>query len=1671
MKKKIIAFLMALMMVVGAVPFGAFAILATDAGAGTGAAVSETDVEADLAFYKTLYSWDGLLFLWTGYGLKEGDAQLTELVNEVEGSPVASVPIIQDPAGYTNDPKNGYLDTRNKIDLTAFLPYHMVGSLKVLDDMTLEVALKQQNYYTPEGRTNGCQMEMGPVYAFQFYYHNLTENNMADRGEPAENAAYYRPIDETYGYISSTYGVVTPQVGTVLETATDTAWRKIRFMGNTRGKPYTVGIRFDYDLREGETRGNYVLEFFRDSKLAVDDATGLVKAVHNARYDARYKGDYLRVATPLAAKNEIQFGGAPLSYQAIRFYDHALTQAEMSRNHFADIVSNYRPSTENLRRLDPEQIQALIDIYADRHIDDVTKEELETVFWRFVNTGGNLDFKDASAYISFAGAQVRVEDYAALRLRYQVDMTEVALVEAQGAQISIGVMYTDESYNGDMTAEFNPNIGEVAPTDDAVSQIIIYRGGEWGAQLDYLQKGEGNTYDVGVQLMSAFTDSLADDPLAHKEYKTRIYVAANMDGGAVIEYLDFDDALLGKTVSFAEVAQYFLYNGFENSSILASVVSPEVLLAAKAGASNYNTSINMYEQLLPLVDFTVGAYLGVAESRAEYVALCQEIVPTLSYKQAIDLASKVATARGELDAYAAIGQSVYDEVEPMLESLRASNLARRQAIVAALESTALGDAEKNALIEKVVANMESLTAKLEAKVSAQDHPFEQAETILQQKQVLDPLKAALSAEGFIYLNARDIEDYIIITDDAHMASALKIQEVLLANYGALLGVYSIDNQFTGNCEELEELTAITVGLTAKHLDPQKTSYAVYADGEQVYIEGTTPDATVAGVTAFLATRCIGKGIVDSSLNEGSLSLMAQPYVPMFTTNMQTEFPAVVASSYDADGVWEGFMQTMSEKPKEVTVLDRMLPENFAYSLALQVYVSNSGSDETGDGSIGNPYATLTRALDDVAYRTGGVIWLRGGTYSATELTAAHSGTITAPLFISAYGDEKVTFVAGKTIPAEDFVRVDYADFVSDDDYALFNKFIENNTDNIYAYNLLDAGFTQEDFAKFATYQDMAPVFVGDNAFHVARFPNFGAEDAEKGIVAGRVYTMNLKPGAIEPVKRVGRVHSTVAGAYYDQYKYDTGSWELWIGGTAYEERAIQYANTHQNLWMYGSVYEEWSNERFNVAFEQDMTTGLWFMKDLDTDSIDDPSMEGSWYGAHSVKAQKAALYFYNMPEDLDAENEYLIDIENMILYLYGRPTEDVTVATDSKTLMTVNGASHVVFNKIDFKYTSGDGILFKNADHVFVQDADMLGMSGTALTMTDCYMSGMIYSTVKDTYLAVYTDFNKRESAPTCNIIQNNVFGRRGSLPGLLAGLMLHGGFGDVVSHNKFIENGASVNYQLDLVFEYNDMWYANMVGHDSGPFYTAANCRGMHVRYNYMHELNLCGYGIYLDDMTSGNYIYGNVVHYDPNGRAITEFGNARGVNLHNGQMNVVYNNITINCTSGVVNQPSYSPKTINQKPTGANGALGQNWRQIANNFLNLFYTAFNQELLETRYPLWTYMNQFNKNSLPNINGNLNWLPHDKFSPAEDDEIMARSPVFNIYRNNVAYDCGSPISVPDFKKETCIVENNLSYDFTEDVGFVDAANGNYNLKEDSIIFREIPDFEALDLSKVGLTD
>ena len=74
--------------------------------------------------------------------------------------------------------------------------------------------------------------------------------------------------------------------------------------------------------------------------------------------------------------------------------------------------------------------------------------------------------------------------------------------------------------------------------------------------------------------------------------------------------------------------------------------------------------------------------------------------------------------------------------------------------------------------------------------------------------------------------------------------------------------------------------------------------------------------------------------------------------------------------------------------------------------AATYYVSPTGNDTSGNGSISSPWFTLNKAWTVVA--AGDIVYMRGGTYSysSSQVLSDKGGSASSRITVTAYGTEK-----------------------------------------------------------------------------------------------------------------------------------------------------------------------------------------------------------------------------------------------------------------------------------------------------------------------------------------------------------------------------------------------------------------------------------------------------------------------------------------------------------------------------------------------------------------------------------------------------------------------------------------------------------------------------------------
>ncbi len=270
---------------------------------------------------------------------------------------------------------NGAVLTTATLDFSSIFPKHKVGDVTVLDDMTLEMTMFQQNYYglgdaETKSTLKKSAARFGPFTTARYIHDNQTyaDTTKLNPLVPADESFGFM-AHTTFGY-SSTGGSNTAII-TDLNPIHTTNYNK-KVYGNYRLQTFSVGAIFDFTVAEDATEGTFTFDYARDAKFVADYPTG--------KYDARYSGHWVGKESPAAAHNNFWFGGnLPFAYRALRMYDRALTEAELAQNHAAELLDYYQVDLFVYNLLsETERAMANEDLSTLR-LGETSKEEIESI--------------------------------------------------------------------------------------------------------------------------------------------------------------------------------------------------------------------------------------------------------------------------------------------------------------------------------------------------------------------------------------------------------------------------------------------------------------------------------------------------------------------------------------------------------------------------------------------------------------------------------------------------------------------------------------------------------------------------------------------------------------------------------------------------------------------------------------------------------------------------------------------------------------------------------------------------------------------------------------------------------------------------------------------------------------------------------------------------------------------------------------------------------------------------------------------------------------------------------------------------------------------------------------------------------------------------------------------
>lgn len=717
---------------------------------------------------------------------------------------------------------------------------------------------------------------------------------------------------------------------------------------------------------------------------------------------------------------------------------------------------------------------------------------------------------------------------------------------------------------------------------------------------------------------------------------------------------------------------------------------------------------------------------------------------------------------------------------------------------------------------------------------------------------------------------------------------------------------------------------------------------------------------------------------------------------------------------------------------------------FAGAQAQDVFVSPKGEDNS-PATIEKPFRTLQRAWDAVrSYHqttpTGSyhaiTVWLRGGNYDLRgtfELDRRDAGIAAAPVTYASYGHESVRISGGMIIPVSSFQPAS--------DPGALRRLSTESRQHVLQVNLRSMGIS--DFGKHRQFGHGLPVvpapmelFWNDSVMQLARYPNTGAID-------------------IGPIIDPGSVPRD--GDYTNR------------GGT------FRYTDSRHSRWL--GIPDVWLQGFFNYGFADDKIR----IASIDTARREVTLASPHMYGLGSGQNfnQYIAL---NVLEELDQPGEWYADTASGLLLLW--PPGDikgarVSVSILEQPLIALDNTSYCTLKDLIIENGRGLGISIEGGAHnrivdCVVRNVGTVGiMLGQGARQTFPHVTADDYEGVPSSrevgsfhshmYLHTAWDRNAGEQhvVDGCEVYNtgsggiilgggsrksltpgNNVvtdsrvhdFNRRNKAGA--AGVIVDG-CGNLVTHNEIYNADlqAILVYGNDHVFEYNHIHHVALNSNDASAWYLGRDPsdQGNIVRWNFFHDVGRPDrkwmMGVYCDDATCDVRIEGNVFY------RVASYGT---VYSNGGHDIVVKNNIFVEGYG-----PAYQLKSM--------------WYDFGTSSIPYFFgekgiytRRLTRDVDITKPP---YSERY-----PLLKDWLDFLPDGR-------TYVGMRPRRNVFDRNVLVKYEETFRLVGKYAQTDFGENYIT---DKDPGFVDAERLVFQLKDSSVVYKELPGFERIPFEKIG---
>ncbi len=447
-----------------------------------------------------------------------------------------------------------------------------------------------------------------------------------------------------------------------------------------------------------------------------------------------------------------------------------------------------------------------------------------------------------------------------------------------------------------------------------------------------------------------------------------------------------------------------------------------------------------------------------------------------------------------------------------------------------------------------------------------------------------------------------------------------------------------------------------------------------------------------------------------------------------------------------------------------------------------------------------------------------------------------------------------------------------------------------------------------------------------------------------------------------------------------------------------------------DLWVDGYWFWDWAEQKHKVV------------------QIDPVAKRLEVAPPYHVYGYRVGQWFYvfNAFCELDEPGEFYVDREKKALYFY-----PYAPFQNDEDLLLTRLTNAVVFSEVEHFTFSGFSILGARDTAISCQgwlndvkvercDVSNCGGSGIYLVGSNLIVSECELWNLGAAGISV-SGGDRKTLEPSRNMIVNNYAHDYARIQRVYAPGIRVDGVGAYVAHN-LVENAPHMGMGFggnDHLFELNEIANVCQESNDAGAIYTGRNwtMRGNILRYNYLHDItgfrnNGC-VGIYLDDMFSSADIVGNL------------FVNVtRAAFIGGGRDCKIADNLFVNCNPAV---------HVDARGAGWANDHIQGWLNEEKEKGTLSGIKYNEPPYSTKYPeLASILDEGKKPEYP-----------------EGSEVTGNVCVGGTWDVNKSGQWQGK-TIEDAARPYLKIEGNFYAESDDGSFFVDAAHGDYRLKEDS---------------------